>query len=364
MGIPFDEKELEVVSVDPASRKTPVDYEHFKYPVTQREAVRATYEKKPIWLVSSKDTMMFNPRCIPENIARGMVVDAEPFNAVEEAGGPDIFGIEWVYEPEAHGSMVIPGTQVFDDANDWKDVLTFPDVDSWDWAGSAEINKEFLNNDKFVQPWLFTGWFERLISFMGFEDAAFALLDEDQEDAVAELMMALSDLYIDIVDHFVKYYDHIDGFYVHDDWGSQASALFNADVAERLIVPAMRKFTDHVHDLGLYCELHSCGNSGHVQTPNLIAAGWDSWTPQRMNDNADLWELYGDKIILPPSLDQVTADWSEEDQIAAAKAYVDRFCNTPGKVPYISMYDVSYQQPAYRKALYVEARKAFAKWPD
>ena len=101
-----------------------------------------------------------------------------------------------------------------------------------------------------------------------------------------------------------------------------------------------------------------------MQTPNIIAAGWDCWTPQRMNDNADLWELYGDQIILPPSLDQVTPDWSEEEQIAAAKKYVERFCNTPGKVPYISMYDNMYRYPAYNRTLYEESRKAFAKWPD
>ena len=364
MGIPFDEKELEITEIEPASRKTPVDFAHFTYPVSEREAVLRAYKQKPVWLITGKETQKFNPRVVPDNIARGMVIDAEPFNAVTDGGGLDMFGIKWIYEPQAFGSMEAQGEELFDDANDWPDTVKWPDVDSWDWAGSAEANKDYFNPDKFVQPWLFTGWFERLISFMGFEEAAFSLLDEDQEDAVYDLMMKLSDLYIDIVDHFMQYYSHIDSFYVHDDWGSQASALFNADVAERLIVPAMLKFNDHCHSLGLITELHSCGNAGAVQTPNIIKAGWDSWTPQRMNGNAELWEKYGDQIILPPSLDQVSKDWSDEDQIAAAKAYVDRFCNTPGKMPYISMYDIMYLHPAYRKTIYVESRKAFAKWPD
>ncbi len=364
MGVPFDEKELQVTEIEPASRKTPVEFEHYLYPVSEREACLAADAGRPVWLLTGKETQKFNPRVIPDNIARGMVIDAEPFDALTQAGGLDMFGLEWVYEPAAFGSMEVPGTKLFDDANDWRDAVTFPDVDSWDWEGSAAANRNFLNPNKYIQPWLFTGWFERLISFMGFEDAAVALLDEEQEDAVYDLMMALSDLYIDIVDHFVKYYDHIDGFYVHDDWGSQKTSFFSFDVAKRLLVPAMRKFTDHVHELGMTVELHSCGASGEVQIENFIAAGWDRWTPQSMNDNAGLWEKYGDQIVLSPSLDEVDASWTGEQMIEAAEKYVERFCTTPGKMPYISMYDIRYLQPAYRRTLYSASRKAFAAWPE
>jgi len=51
---------------------------------------------------------------------------------------------------------------------------------------SAKANNgTFLNGETFVLAWLINGfWFERLISFMGFEGAAEALIDEDQTDAV------------------------------------------------------------------------------------------------------------------------------------------------------------------------------------
>jgi len=170
-------------------------------------------------VLTMHEIQTFNPSVIPENVARGFVSENKPFKAAEEAGGKDMFGVEWVYEASVGGSMEKPGEPfMLEDVNDWKEKLVFPDVDSWDWAGSVELNKGFLKPDMAVQSWLFTGWFERLISFMGFEEAAVALLDEDQEDAIKELMFALSDVYCKIVEHLVKDYG-VTMFYVHDDWG-------------------------------------------------------------------------------------------------------------------------------------------------
>ena len=120
-----------------------------------------------------------------------------------------MFGIEWVYVPAAMGSMEredVP--HLFEDVNDWKDAVVFPDVDSWDWEASAERSKEWLeaHSNKSIAAWIFTGFFERLISFMGFENVAVALLDEDQEDAIKELMMAIADTLCNVVEHYVKYF--------------------------------------------------------------------------------------------------------------------------------------------------------------
>ena len=363
MGIPFDEKELEISGIVPATAKTPA-FEKFTYPIPEREAYRNTLAGHPTWLITGYETQRFYPSVNPEAIARGMVAEAKPFNAAEQAGGLDMFGIEWVFMPAVGGSMEVECERLLEDVNDWKEVVKFPDVDSWDWEGSAELNKDYIDPDKFIQPWLYTGWFERLISFMGFEEAAVALLDEDQEDAVRDLMMALSDTYNDIIDHYVKYFDHIDSFLIHDDWGSQMAPFFSPDVAADLIVPAMKKVTDHLHELGLYSELHSCGNHGAQQIKNIIAAGWDAWMPQKMNNIDALWQQYGDKILLCPQIPQNLKDMTEEEQIAAADEYVQKYCTTPGKPVFINMYDKALLTPAFAKEMYKQSRLAYNEWPE
>ena len=82
--------------------------------------------------------------------------------------------------------------------------------------------------------------FERLISFMGFEAAAMALVDEEQQDALKELFDRLSDLYCRIIDKCCEAYD-IDGFIIHDDWGTQRAPFFSFDTGRELLVPYMKK---------------------------------------------------------------------------------------------------------------------------
>ncbi|MDR3149152.1 MAG: hypothetical protein LBT88_03940 [Oscillospiraceae bacterium] len=124
--------------------------------------------------------------------------------------------------------------------------------------------------------WFQTGWFERLISWMDFEAAAFALVDEEQSDAVKEIMMELSDLYIKIFDRCIAYFPEIDGFCIHDDWGGQKSCFFSPEIGEEIIVPAMKKVTGFLHSKGKFCDFHSCGQE-IKQIPNMVKAGWDSW---------------------------------------------------------------------------------------
>ena len=78
--------------------------------------------------------------------------------------------------------MVEPGRPFLKEVSEWREKVCFPELDRWDWEKSAEENREFLNTDKLVTAWIFNGLFERLISFVDFEAAAVALIDEEQQD--------------------------------------------------------------------------------------------------------------------------------------------------------------------------------------
>lgn len=349
----FDPKELKVVyeipPFFPGAPATPV----YDFPVTPKEAYKATMRREPIWQITGVEASFFTPRVYPDNVARAFVFESTPLPR-EEFGGKDMFGIEWVYVDVAGGSMVQPGTPFLSDANEWEEKVVWPDIDSWDWEGSSKENAKHLSNDNFVAPWIMNGFFERLISFMDFEGAAMAMIDEDQQDAVKALMEKLTDLYIKVVDKFIEHYD-IDGFCVHDDWGSQKAPFFSPTLCKELIVPAMRRLTDYIHSKGLFADFHCCGHV-ELQVPNMIEAGWDSWGGMPMNDSHMLYEKYGDKIIIgviPDQFDPATT--SEEDQRKAAAEYVEKFCK-PGKPSTLNMYGAAVLTPAYREELYKLSR--------
>lgn len=353
--IPFSKDELAVVGETPGffpgTPSTPI----FNFPVTPKEACRALIDREPIWQVTPLDTSIFTPQFIPDNRARALVIEAVPLKR-EDFGGKDMFGIEWEYIEVAKGSMVKPGSPLLSDANEWEDKVVFPDIDNWDWKGCAENNREFLARGLFIQPFFMTGYFERLISFMDFDAAIMALVDEDQQEAVKALFSKLTDLYIRIIDRMIEYFN-IDGVTVHDDWGSQRAPFFSPATADEMIVPSMKGLTDSLHDRGIVADLHSCGHL-EMQVPQIIAAGWDSWGPQLMNDSQMIYEKYGDQIIIGVNPPPLPENAGEEQQRAAAADFVEKYCR-PEKPALLNFYSMSLLTPAYMEELYRLSRIKF-----
>lgn len=320
----FSPEELEIVFRYPDLKPGPVGKPGYRTPVSVGENMkRFVSGEAPVWLPYG-EFRVFGPEIIADNVARGKVFEENP---TEVKGGKDLFGVDWIYDPKVRGSMVRPGKPVLEDANDWKEIIPFPDVDSWDWEGSAKRNADYLNVDVPILLTQFTGYFERLISFMDFENAALALIDEDQKDAVKELFSALTDVYIRILDKCVDYYG-ISWYVFHDDWGSQRAPFFSREVWQEMIAPYMQRMTDHCHKRGVIFELHSCGHS-EMMLDVISSVGIDLWRPQTMNDLKKMYDDFGDKIHLGISV-TFPKDATEEDQVAIAKKLLEDF-GAPGK---------------------------------
>lgn len=252
--------------------------------------------KSPQWMPIFSETKSILPSIVPDNVARGLVIEAQP--VPESAfGGPDMYGTPWIYEPLAGGSMEDPDIPpILTDIEDWPQVIRFPDIDSWDWEGAALRNRDFLVPDRLRTTIVFTGLFERLISFMGFESAAMALVDEDYAPELHALLDKMADINIHLIGNYKKYFD-IDLVYFHDDWGAQRAPFFSLDTCMRMLVPHLKKIVDYCHSNGIYFDLHSCGHND-ILVPAMIAAGADAWCGQPMCDKFALWEKYGDKIAI------------------------------------------------------------------
>lgn len=200
---PFSQEELNIRYRYPAGSADVLGKPEFSTPVGVKENMRRFASGEvPVWMPYGQ-YQVFGPEILPDNVARGRVFEE---NATSRKGGVDLFGVNWVYDYSARGSMVRPGNPMLADVNDWKAVIPFPDVDAWDWEGSAKRNARFLQTDLPIQMTQFSGLFERLISFMDFENAALALIDEEQEAAMDDLFSALTDVYIQIVDKCVEHF--------------------------------------------------------------------------------------------------------------------------------------------------------------
>jgi hypothetical protein len=297
----------------------------YKTPISPRENFfRFLKKEHPIWLPNTSDFITFIPGIFADNPARAFVFDNVEFDPRTQGGGPDAFGVEWEYIPQVGGSMVRPGTPMkIPDIARWEESIVFPDLDGLDWARYRDLNKGIVEDDRVKVVWVMNGIFERLISFMEFENAALALIDEDQQAHVHRLLSRLCDFYDKLIDKLHIYYG-ADGIYFHDDWGSQRAPFFSVDTAREMILPYLRRFCDSCHERGMYVELHSCGKI-EALVPVMIEAGVDLWSGQEMNDKQMLVRKYCDQIKIGVFPKMPMTGGNEEDVVKAVELLLEEY---------------------------------------
>lgn len=326
MAIPFSEKEFEVKGMFlNTTRSFGVPREIWNFPITVADNLKAAISGRDyLYMPTVGDIVNIESRVNPDHIARAEVMDLGPEQTLEEKGGPDLFGVKWVFVPQVGGSMEDPDLpHLMDDANEWYDKVKFPDVDAFDWDSVGELNAPFKKETRIVGCCFQNGLFERLISFMGFEGAALAMIDEDQQDALKDLYDKLADMYIKMIQHYIDQLG-VQEVLFHDDWGSQRSPFFSLDTCREMLVPALRKIADFCHSKGMIFQQHSCGKN-ELLVPAMIDAHVDLWCGQPMNDKYMLVQKYGDKIMLGVETPDLAPDASATEIDEAAHAFVEKY---------------------------------------
>ena len=205
---------------------------------------------------------------------------------------------------------------------------------------------------------IYSGFFERLISFMDFENAAIAMIDPDQKDGVHRLFDRLADLYEEMIDHMHRYF-HPDVICIHDDWGSQMAPFFSLATCREMLVPYLKRVAESCHKRGIYLNLHSCGKND-ILVPAMVEADIDMWYPQPMNDlNLVFEQAYGKFVIGVPA-PSLAPDASEEEIHTALLQRLEKFRDRP--VYATSAGVVFVNNPAitkYQSKMYAESRKFY-----
>lgn len=189
-------------------------------------------------------------------------------------GGYDWFGVKWAY---IEGDLApVPDSSVppvCDDITEWKTQIKFPDMDSWDWKKAAEIDHvaDIDREHKMLYTSSLNGFFERMHTLCGFEDALCALLMEPE--ATEEYLDAMLKFKCKQLTKIKEYYNP-DVLNFHDDYGTQRGLFFSPDLWRELFKPRLRQVVEHCHDLGMIFELHSCGLIDEI-VPDIAECGVD-----------------------------------------------------------------------------------------
>lgn len=237
--------------------------------------------------------------------------------------GKDWFGVDWTYETNICAPMPTPGKEMFEEISDWKKFVKFPDLDSIDWEKQADIdvhtditalvmgkglipfedNHSIYEEDKLRVCIVINGMFERMHSFMGFENALIALAEDPE--SCEEFFSAMADFKIKYFEKIAKYYD-LDVINAHDDYGSNDKLFMSPNTWRKLIKPHLKRMVDACHDLGLIYQHHSCG---YIEPlfEDFVEIGIDAIdTLQACNKNLpELKKKYGDKITFCGGFDNM-----------------------------------------------------------
>ncbi len=260
--------------------------ERLTTPITPRENLLRYYRGEDyLWIPDIlSDQIDITPECNPDVKAQGF------------EGGYDAFGVKWIPVENADlPAFVEPGFILLEDIADWK-TLKWPEPDEWNWAEDAErYNKTYERDDRLRRGIVYSGYFERLISIMGFEGAAMALLTDPE--SVTEFFDGLTELNKKIMDHYIQDFG-CESIMLHDDWSAQRSPFFSLDTARELLVPHMKKVADYAHEKGVLFTLHSCGN-GQALIPAIKETGVDAWQVQiDALDGPAVYEEAGDDFMI------------------------------------------------------------------
>jgi hypothetical protein len=229
--------------------------------------------------------ILVEPRILSEHRMRG--------------GGRDLWGVEYV-PTESTGNALIPSNADFilDDIRNWRDVIKAPDLSGIDWEKMCKDDFEFRKLDRSktaVGMNLHMGYFQTLMSFMGFSNGLCAMYEEPDE--VKSLFEYLCDFFCEVAANYVDYCKP-DVWTMMDDTAAWANPFISPDMYREYLIPLYDRQAKFGRDRGLPISMHNCGKC-ECFFDDLVRIGVSMWDPaQTCNDLAGIKKKYGNRLVI------------------------------------------------------------------
>ncbi|MDD3403489.1 MAG: uroporphyrinogen decarboxylase family protein [Hespellia sp.] len=250
--------------------------------------------------------------------------------------GYDAWGVNWTQlgpDPGLDGSTVSANFKLFDDMEDWKEHVNFPNLNQLPVKEVLQGQASQFNSDEAViSGLLLSGQFERLNEMIGMEDALCAFYEYPDEmheymDAMCEYKLKCIELTYDAIQP--------DMIQMHDDWGTAQNMFMSPDLWREFIKPNEIRYAKKIHELGMIYEHHSCGYIMQI-VPDLIEIGIDVISPLNVcNDLDTLLESYGDKITFKGGINNQLLDEGECDAIQIREEVISKMDQYARKGRYV-----------------------------
>jgi len=212
--------------------------------------------------------------------------------------GKNMFGVESVQDS---GGLLPPMSKtsdfIMDDITKWRDIIKIPDFDFTDsmWADAGKESQDFRDPTQPFGGGVSMGFFQPLVSFMGFTEGLSAYYEEPDE--VKALYEYLSDWSVDMTKKFLYYFKPEFGF-MADDIAHERNPFLSLPMFQDLIAPYWKRFYDIFVEAGLPCGHHNCGHF-ELYLEDLVNMGVSFWDPvQPSNDEMAIKAKYGRNLAL------------------------------------------------------------------
>ena len=214
-------------------------------------------------------------------------------------GGPDIWGVNYVPTYET-GEAILPEPDNFilRDIRQWRDVIKAPDFSGVDWESMVKKHLEEIGIDRrqtSLTLALHFGYFQHLMSFMGFTEGLAAMIEEPDE--VMDLFTYLCDFFMDVADKVIDLYKP-DIINMADDTAAWGASFISPKMYKEMIAPFHDRWAKKGRDRGLKIDMHNCGKCEDI-LDSLVEMGVNIWEPaQTCNDLAAVKAKYGNKLAI------------------------------------------------------------------
>ena len=220
---------------------------------------------------------------------------AETFENGPAGGGKDGFGCNWIPTESTNGQVALdPFTIVLEDVCDWEDVVTFPDLDAFDWQAFADEQLAGVDRtQKVVGYYTWNSIFLRFTHLLGFENALCSLYEEPE--ASQDLINAITDYKIRLIDYADKYF-HPDTYVTYEDIATEKSTFVSPETYRKFFKPCHTRMNEAMEAHGAIPQKHTCGRCEEI-LEDYVDEGVAAWqAAQPSNDLKHIIETMGDRL--------------------------------------------------------------------
>ena len=155
----------------------------------------------------------------------------------------------------------------------------------------------------------------------------------------------------------------VDGAAIGQDYGFNSGPFVSPTAFGRIYAPAMKRMCEIVHETGLPCLFHSCGNNRLI-LDQMVEAGMDAYQAiQPVERIEEIKQLFGDRVVLWGGISTDTLCRGTPQEVRHQALFVLKHCAPGGGLILSSSHSVVVGTPAANYRALMEVVNDRGRYP-